>query len=118
MITRKIDGKDVESLYDPNVDNVLEGIAKLVGQFGAARVIIEGHTDGSLRGQVPPELVKELSMNRANSVREALVQKFSMEPNRFVVDGMGWDRPADAKEPFNHAKNRRVEVKVYPAEKQ
>ena len=118
MTTRKIDGKDVESLYDPNVDNVLEGIAKLVGQFGAARVIIEGHTDGSLRGQVPPELVKELSMNRANSVREALVQKFNMEPNRFVVDGIGWDRPADMKEPFNHAKNRRVEVKVYPAEKQ
>ncbi len=117
-ITRKIDGKDVEALYDPNVDNVLEGIAKLVGQFGAARVIIEGHTDSSLRGQVPTELVKELSMNRANSVREALVKKFNMEPNRFVVDGMGWDRPSDPKEPFNHAKNRRVEVKVYPAERQ
>jgi hypothetical protein len=29
---------------------------------------------------------------------------------------MGWDRPADAADPENHAKNRRVEVKVYPAE--
>ena len=30
--------------------------------------------------------------------------------------GMGWDRPADPSDPDNNAKNRRVEVKVYPAE--
>ena len=29
---------------------------------------------------------------------------------------VGWDRPADASDPQNHAKNRRVEIKVYPAE--
>jgi len=117
-ITRQIDGKDVEQLYDPNVDNVLEGVAKLVGQFGAARVVVEGHTDNSLRGQIPVDLVKELSMNRANAVKEALVQKFNLEPNRLVADGLGWDRPADPKNPFDQAKNRRVEIKVYPAEKQ
>jgi NitT/TauT family transport system substrate-binding protein len=117
-IERQIDGKTVEEPYDPNVDNVLEGIGKLVGQFGAARVVIEGHTDSSMRDQVPAELVKELSLNRANAVREALVRKFNLEPSRFVVDGMGWDRPADLQNPFDHAKNRRVEIKVYPAEKQ
>jgi outer membrane protein OmpA-like peptidoglycan-associated protein len=117
MISRDIDGKAVEALYDPNVDNVLEGVGKLVGQFGGARIIIEGHTDSSLRGQVPVGLVKELSLNRANAVREALVQKYNLEPTRFVVDGLGWDRPADANNPFDHAKNRRVEIKVYPAEK-
>jgi len=117
-ITRLIDGKDVEQLYDPNVDNVLEGVAKLVGQFGAARVVIEGHTDSSLRGQIPVDLVKELSMNRANAVKESLVQKFNLEPTRLLADGMGWDRPADPKNPFDQPKNRRVEIKVYPAEKQ
>jgi hypothetical protein len=30
---------------------------------------------------------------------------------------MGWARPADPSDPDNHAKNRRVEVKVYSAEK-
>ena len=30
---------------------------------------------------------------------------------------MGWDRPADPNDPDNHAKNRRVEVKVFTAEK-
>ncbi len=117
-ITRKVDGKDVEELYDPNVDNVLEGVGKLVGQFGAARVIVEGHTDSSMRGQVPVDVVKELSLNRANAVKEALVNKYNLEPNRLMADGVGWDRPADPKNPFNQAKNRRVEIRVYPAEKQ
>jgi NitT/TauT family transport system substrate-binding protein len=116
-ITRNADGKEIEELYDPNVVSIVEEIGKLAGQYGAARVVIEGHTDGSMRGQVPKSLVQELSLNRANSVKEALVKKFPMlQPNQFSVAGIGWDRPADASDPENHAKNRRVEVKVYPAE--
>ena len=117
-INKEEDGKVTEVLYDPNVDNVLEEVAKLAGQFGAARIIVEGHTDSSRRGQVPETLVKELSLNRANSVREALVNKFKMDPNRFAAAGLGWDVPADPNDPDNQAKNRRVEIKVYSAEKQ
>jgi NitT/TauT family transport system substrate-binding protein len=117
-ITRKVDDRDVEELYDPNVDNVLGGIAELVGKFGAARVVIEGHTDSSLKGQVPVDLVKELSLNRANAVKEALIQKFKFDPNRLVADGVGWDKPADPQHPFDQTRNRRVEVKVYSAEQQ
>jgi len=117
-ITKDVDGKTVEEAYDPNVDAVLADIGKLVGQFGAARVIIEGHTDDSMRDRVPASLVKELSMNRANAVKEALVQKFTFDPNQFNVDGLGWDRPADSTDPQNHAKNRRVEIKVYSAERE
>ena len=78
-------------LYDPNVDNVLAEVAKLAGQFGAARIIVEGHTDSSREGQVPASLVKELSLNRANAVREALVNKFEMdaEPVRRGRHGLG-----------------------------
>ena len=50
-ITRTVDGKDVEELYDPNVTFVVEEIGKLAGQYGAARIVIEGHTDGSMRRQ-------------------------------------------------------------------
>ena len=49
-------------------------------------------------------------------MKEALVNKFKLDPNQFTVDGMGWDRPADPNDPENHAKNRRVEVKVFTAE--
>ena len=116
-VTRQANGKEVEELYDPNVAFVVEEVGKLAGQFGAARVVIEGHTDGSMRGQVPKSLVQELSLNRANSVKESIVRKFpTLQPNQFSAAGMGWDRPADQSDPENHAKNRRVEIKVYPAE--
>jgi len=117
-ITREVDGQTVEELYDPNVPEVLKQAAQRTETFGAARIIIEGHTDSSMRGQVPEGLVKELSMNRANGVKEALVKEYSLDPDRFSVDGFGWDRPADPDDQFNHAKNRRVEIKVYSAEAQ
>jgi hypothetical protein len=115
-ITRREDDNDVERLYDPNVDLVLEEIAKLAGQFGTARIIIEGHTDSSMKGKIGPAVVKELSLNRANAVKQALVNKYDLDPNQFNVEGMGWDRPFNIGDPDNHAENRRVEIKVYPAE--
>jgi NitT/TauT family transport system substrate-binding protein len=116
-ITRTVDGKEVEELYDPHVNIVVEEVGKLAGQYGAARIVIEGHTDGSMRNQVPKNLVQELSLNRANSVKQAIVRKFtSIQPNQFSSVGVGWDKPADGSDPENHAKNRRVEIKVYPLE--
>lgn len=115
-VTRREGDREIDALYDPNVDFVLEEIAKLVGQFGMAQVIIEGHTDSSKRGEVARDMVLELSRLRANAVKEALVAKFQLDPNQFAVEGIGWDRPADNDDPGNHAKNRRVEVKVYALE--
>ncbi|HWS25586.1 MAG TPA: phosphate ABC transporter substrate-binding/OmpA family protein [Xanthomonadales bacterium] len=118
-VVKDQNGKAVEEQYDPNVDFVLEEIGKLAGSYGAARIVIEGHTDGSMRGQVPDSAVRELSSNRANSVKQELLRKFpTMDPNQFSAQGMGWARPGDASDPENHAKNRRVEVKVYPLEAQ
>ncbi len=110
-------GKDVEKPYEPACDAVLEEVGKLAGQYGAANIVVEGHTDGSMRGQVSPQMVKELSGNRAAAVKNRVVKKFpNFNVNQFSTDGLGWDRPFDADDPNNHAKNRRVEIKVYPAE--
>jgi NitT/TauT family transport system substrate-binding protein len=118
-IVRQEGSKPVNELYDPNVPFVLEEVGKLAGQFGAARIIIEGHTDSSMKGNVPFEAVRELSGNRANSVKEALLKKFkTLQPNQFAVAGMGWNQPADPADSDNHVKNRRVEVKIYPLEAQ
>ena len=117
VVLKDVNGKTVEELYDPNADFVVEEVGKLAGQYGAARIVIEGHTDSSMKGRTPADVVKELSNNRANAVKEALVKKFSsLAPNQFTTSGVGWDRPADPADPQNHAKNRRVEIKVYPAE--
>ena len=114
-VSKTVNGKTVEERYDPNVENVLEEIAQLAGQFGTARIIIEGHTDSSMKGQVPVEAVKDLSLKRANAIKEALLKKYTdLDANRFNVDGVGWDRPVD---PLNQSKNRRVEIKVLTAEK-
>ncbi len=117
-INKEVDGKTTEVLYDPNVDLVLAEAGKLITTFGNARIIIQGHTDASMRGAVPPGIVKELSDHRAQSVKQELVEKSKVDPARVAVEGMGWDIPADPDDPLNHAKNRRVEIKVYTAEKQ
>ncbi len=116
-VVQDVNGKSKEVPYDPNAGLVIEEVGQLAGQYGAARVVIEGHADSSMKGRIPPELVKELSSNRANAVKEALVKKFpSLQPNQFSTSGIGWDRPADPDDPLNQAKNRRVEIKVYPLE--
>jgi outer membrane protein OmpA-like peptidoglycan-associated protein len=58
-----------------------------------------------------------LAENRANAVKESLVQKYDvLDPNQFTAAGMGWERPFDPKDPDNHAQNRRVEIKVIALE--
>lgn len=117
MIVVREDGKEVSKAYDPNADFVLEEVAKLSSQYGAANIVIEGHTDASMKGQVSEQMVKELAANRAAAVKESLVSKFtSLDPNQFSTIGMGWDRPSDPNDPNNHAKNRRVEIKVIALE--
>lgn len=104
------------SLYDPNVDAVLERAAKLAGQFSNARIAVVGHTDASRKGQVDEAQVKKLSLERAQAVVDELVKKHKFDKNKFVVEGMGWDKPADPADPNNSFKNRRVEISVYQVE--
>jgi len=116
-VVNQVDGQSHEELYDPNVDFVVDEIGRLAGQYGAARIIIEGHTDASMKGQIDPAAVRELSLNRANAVKEGVLRRYhGLQPNQFLTNGLGWDRPADPNDPMNNAKNRRVEVKVYPLE--
>jgi NitT/TauT family transport system substrate-binding protein len=116
-VTDTDNGKSVEKDYDPNAAFVVEEVGKLAGQFGAARIVIEGHTDSSMKGSIPESSVLDLSTNRANAVKEALLRKFpSLQPNQFAATGLGWSRPADPNDPMNQVKNRRVEIKVYPLE--
>ena len=117
MVTKRENGEEISVRYDPNSDFVLEEVAKLAGQYGAANIVVEGHADSSRKGSVSPNLVKELSENRANAVKQSLVNKYDgLDANQFTADGKGWDEPADEKEPKNHAKNRRVEIRVISLE--
>jgi NitT/TauT family transport system substrate-binding protein len=104
------------TLYDPSVDATLEKVGRLVGQYDRAVVAIIGHTDNTMKGRIPRSTVQQLSVDRANAVKDALVKKFQFDPNKFAVEGKAWDEPADPSQPDNQALNRRVEISVYPPE--
>ncbi len=108
--------------YDTNIPVVLEEIGKLAGSFGNAYIVIEGNTDASRKGIIPGDLVRQLSHDRADAVRRAIMDKYKFDPNKFKVIGNGWDNPlagmTDPGNPEHNKKNRRVEVKVFPLEKE
>ncbi len=103
-------------LYDPNVSATLEQVARLAGQFARAVILIEGHTDSSMKGRVPVQAVRDLSLARAEAIKRALVEKFKFDPDKFTIEGKGWDEPADPNDPNNQALNRRVEISVFSPE--
>jgi NitT/TauT family transport system substrate-binding protein len=103
-------------LYDPNVDATLEQVARLAGQFARAVILIEGHSDSSMKGKVPVQAVRDLSLARAEAIKRALIEKYKFDPNKFNIEGKGWDVPADPSAPDNQALNRRVEISVFPPE--
>jgi outer membrane protein OmpA-like peptidoglycan-associated protein/ABC-type nitrate/sulfonate/bicarbonate transport system substrate-binding protein len=102
--------------YDPNAAATLEKVARLTGQYERAVVAIVGHSDNSMKGSIPREVVQKLSQDRAESVKQALVAKYKFPADKFVVQGKAWDEPADPSNPQAQALNRRVEIAVYPPE--
>src|SRR5438445_9405424 len=106
--------------YDATIPATLDEIGKLAGRFGNAYIIIEGNTDASRKGIVPSDLVRQLSYDRADAVRKAIMDKYKFDPNKFKVVGNGWDNPlpgsTDPSNAEHNKKNRRVEVKVFPLE--
>jgi NitT/TauT family transport system substrate-binding protein len=110
----------IDPQYDPTIPATLEEIGKLAGRFGNAYIIIEGNTDASRKGIVPTDLVRQLSYDRADAVRKAIMEKYKFDPNKFKVVGNGWENPlpncTDPSNAEHNKKNRRVEVKVFPLE--
>jgi len=113
---------DLDPNYDSTIPAVMEEIGKLAGTFGNAYIVIEGNTDASRKGVVPADLVRQLSYDRADAVRKAILVKYKFDPNKFKVIGNGWDNPVagmtDSSNAEHNKKNRRVEVKVFPLEKE
>lgn len=120
MISFEPNKSTLNAEYDTTIPATLEEIGKLAGRFGNAYIIIEGNTDASRKGIVPSDLVRQLSYDRADSVRRAIMEKYQFDPNKFKVVGNGWDNPlANSTDPSNaehNKRNRRVEVKVFPLE--
>lgn len=102
-------------------DNLKASVQNLIKDIKASpdhRIIIEGHTDNEIpsTGKRYTDNI-ELSYLRANAIADLLV-KNGVPPERISVIGYGDTRPADSNNTVEgRAKNRRVEVKLIPADK-
>src|SRR5204863_373957 len=67
-------------------------------------------------GKGPGTAAQDLSLARAEAIKRALIEKYKFDPNKFSIQGKGWDVPADPAAPDNRALNRRVEISVFPPE--
>jgi outer membrane protein OmpA-like peptidoglycan-associated protein len=86
---------------------VLDELAKATGECPGV-IRIEGHTD--LLGA--PQHNLALSQARAESVREALIER-GVAASRLRAQGFGADQPlADNRGAEGRAKNRRIEFRV------
>jgi outer membrane protein OmpA-like peptidoglycan-associated protein len=96
----------------PIAQQKLDQVAETLNDNPNRAITIEGHTDsrGSRRRN------EELSLSRANSVRDYLVTK-NVDANRIRTVGLASQRPvADNRTAEGRANNRRVEIIVAPEE--
>jgi ABC-type nitrate/sulfonate/bicarbonate transport system substrate-binding protein len=105
--------REGEPPYDLDVESTLEDVATLAKVIPGAKVHVTGHTDASMKGRADEAAAKELSLQRATAVRDAIIAKYQLQPDQFQLAGNGWDTPAG--DAANHARNRRVELKVLRA---
>jgi outer membrane protein OmpA-like peptidoglycan-associated protein len=88
-----------------------EVAAALASDNDNSKISVEGHTDSS----GSDEANRELSLERANAVRDALVSH-GVSAERISVQGFGETRPiADNASQAGRANNRRVEIVLQPA---
>ncbi|MEM1043242.1 MAG: OmpA family protein [Bacteroidota bacterium] len=93
----------------PESTPTLSEIARALQQHGDLRLRIEGHTDNT--GSA--EANQQLSERRAAAVRDYLVQREGIGPERLESAGMGQAVPvADNATPEGRQTNRRVELVV------
>ena len=91
----------MESQFLPEI----KGLADFMTEYPATNVTIEGHT--SKRGS--KELNKTLSQNRAQAIKDILVNEFAINESRITPIGYGFDRLLlEGDDEYIHARNRRI----------
>ncbi|HVM82800.1 MAG TPA: phosphate ABC transporter substrate-binding/OmpA family protein, partial [Candidatus Binatia bacterium] len=126
--------KDIRFFFEPNSakldetspDNqqFLDTIKGFLQVSPGSEVLLRGHVDNArieeFRKQGGDELVKtmalkamELSKQRADAVRQALLKKYpNLDPKRIEIVGRGWEEPASSDSNLN----RRVEAQWFTLE--
>ena len=95
-----------KAVIKPDSNALLDDIATTLKHFPEWRLRITGHTDSTGK----PEYNEELSMNRANAIKQALADR-GIDAARLETLGMGEKQPVASDDtPEGQALNRRVEL--------
>ena len=103
----------------PEILPLLSRVAEVIRRAPPNLEIIRvsGHTDDRPMHSDRYPSNWELSSARASAVARALIEEFSLDAERFVVSAHAHHRPRDGStDPVAHARNRRVEIFLSPAE--
>jgi outer membrane protein OmpA-like peptidoglycan-associated protein len=96
-----------EATMKPESASTLGEIATLLSNQPTLKLVVVGHTDN----QGALDYNMDLSHRRADAVRRALIEQYSVEPDRLDAWGIGYLAPvATNKNEQGRAKNRRVEL--------
>jgi outer membrane protein OmpA-like peptidoglycan-associated protein len=107
LVLEGVNFKSGSAELTPESTAVLDEVADSLKAWPEVRVEVGGYTDSS----GPAELNRDLSQQRAGSVRQYLIDQ-GVEASRVTAVGYGEDRPiADNSTREGRAANRRVELK-------
>jgi NitT/TauT family transport system substrate-binding protein len=126
--------KDIRFFFEPNSARLdeqsqenqqfLDTVKSFLQVSPGSEILLRGHVDNArideFRKQGGEELVKsmalkamELSKQRADAVRTALLKKYpNIDPKRIEIVGRGWEEPSSP----DSDKNRRVEAQWFTLE--
>jgi outer membrane protein OmpA-like peptidoglycan-associated protein len=91
----------------PESEEVLRRIAGILGKNPGWKLNVAGHTDNI--GE--DSFNQGLSERRAAAVKDALVTRYKIAPDRLATAGYGASRPIESNKTFEgRARNRRVEL--------
>jgi len=90
---------------------LLNKVQKAIGTFGDSDVVVQGNTDSIGTAEVN----KKISLERADAVKEYLVQNDAVPADKIAAVGHGFSRPiTDNKTASNRALNRRIDIVIAP----
>jgi NitT/TauT family transport system substrate-binding protein len=125
--------KDIRFLFEPNSASLdleaqsnltnLDTIKKMLVVSPGSTILLRGHVDNALVEEfrrkggeafVRTQALKamELSRQRAGSIKQMMVSRLNVDPQRIEVVGRGWEEPVSG----NSDENRRVEVQWFTIE--
>jgi chemotaxis protein MotB len=97
---------------NPGGKEVLIDLAKVLQTQNDLDIIVEGHTDSdAMKGSSHPKNNWELSVLRATSVVQIMLNNTSMNPLQITAAGRSEFHPVD---PNDKSKNRRIEIIISP----